>query len=168
MTRLSNLLNCYNWVSSTFEYQFTTETQNQILVSFTDCSDQIGDFLESEHLYSLSIENHLHDKSRRVNETDEKTRNTILLILRDFLTNNNNVILFSVLESTDGREKARERLFYKKWYNQFGRDICDMEQLPSLEIDSANIISFLIFPKNFKRKKEILQFMQEYIQESFG
>lgn len=168
MTRLSNSLSHYKWTSQGIEYHFETDTGNRISVLFWNFSETIKEIFNEIQIYSLSIENHLRDATRRTNESDEKTRNTILLILKEFFLNNNNVILFSVLESTDGREKARERLFYKKWYNQFGRDICDMEQLPSLEIDSANIISFLIFPKNFKRKKEILQFMQEYIQESFG
>ncbi|OWV15559.1 hypothetical protein B7992_04025 [Fibrobacter sp. UWH1] len=72
-----------------------------------------------------------------------------------------------VLDSSDGREKVRERLFYKNWYIRFGQEICDMEALPGMVVDSINIITYLMFPKDFVNKDFVMQVMSNYIKESF-
>lgn len=161
-------LNHYNWQSEEFEYYFITDSGNRVSVLFFDCSEQFSNCLSKTSLYSLSIENLWSIADRRMNDSDNKTRNTILLILHEFFTNNQRIVLFMVLDSSDQREKARERLFYRNWYLQFGQDVCDMEPLPVIKIDSINVITYVMFPKGFENKVGILQEMTSYIKESFG
>lgn len=167
MTPKLSSLSHYNWQSEEFEYFFFTDTGNRISVLFFDCTNQFSDCLSGTTLYSLSIENLWLNPSRRANESDNKTRNTIFLILHEFFIKTNGVVLFMVFDSSDRREMARERLFYKSWYSEFGKDICDMEALPQMVVDSVNVVAYVMFPKKSGNKDAVLRMMTAYIRESF-
>ena len=168
MTQKLSSLNHYSWQANEFGYEFETESGNRISVLFFDSTDQIKIIADGTRFYSLSIENQWKNAHRKVNESDEKTRNTILLILSEFFDKNDGVLLFVVLDSVDGKERARERLFFGTWYKNFGTYVCDMVALPAVDLEGIRIISYLMFPKNFLNKKPVLDAMEAYIQESFG
>lgn len=102
----------YEWCDN--GYVFTTDSGNTYIVSFIDCSPLISEAVNSK-VYSFVVER--VNQGNHVNGSDNKVRNTILIILREFFKINTNALI-SVCEMNDGKQKARYRLF-SSWEKKF-------------------------------------------------
>jgi hypothetical protein len=89
-------------------FRFITDFGVEITIDFME-----DDLLTSEESYQIILANANRKRSSR----DEKLKTTILAIVIQFLEENQSAVLY-LCETSDGKQKARERLF-KSWINSY-------------------------------------------------
>jgi len=107
-------LSHYNYESCENGYTFTTDSGNIYIVSFIDYSTVIPEAAHSQ-IFSFNIDR--VNEENHDNGSENKVRNTILIILRDFFDIYTNAMI-SVCEMSDGKQEARFRLF-SSWEKKF-------------------------------------------------
>ena len=112
--KISDSLSHYNYEPCENGYTFTTDSGNRYIISFIDYSTVIPGITCSQ-IFSFNIDR--VDDGNHDNGSENKVRNTILIILRDFFEIYTNAMI-SVCEMTDGKQEARFRLF-SSWEKKF-------------------------------------------------
>lgn len=112
--KISDSQSHYNYEPCDNGYTFTTDSGIVYIVSFIDYSTVIPGVTCSQ-IFSFNIDR--VENGNRNNGIDDKVRNTILIILKDFFEIYTNAII-AVCDMTDGKQKARFRLF-SRWEKQF-------------------------------------------------
>lgn len=115
-----------NGAGGDLSYQFTTDTQNEIVVSFAN----YGDLFENSPIpvYSLDIARQIKNDQRchRNDTSGEKTRDTIIEIIELFFRDYNGALVAVMENTTDEKSEARKELF-QRWFNQYGTEDYELE-----------------------------------------
>lgn len=115
MTEVLNSLHPYNYVILNNTYQFTTISDVTYIAYFVELN-----MFESCKVYSFSFEP--QNISLKLNH-DPRISSTIIKIIFDFFSNNENALLFTC-DKIDGKEKYRNELF-NKWFKKYGESVFD-------------------------------------------
>ena len=168
MTTTSDLSSRYSLEETASGYRFTTDYGNEYIVTFYD----LGAILETDelNLYEFCLEP--AKKNSPVNDRNKnKLRNTVVDVLAQVFTKHPETAILIDLDSTDGRQRGRYRMFlsseHDSWFKKCNNDQLTIVPL-SIRTEGFENISFLLVLCNSPRLSEILQYATEYVSLSFG
>ena len=132
------LPNHYNVEESENGYTFTTNYGNVYLLTFLNYS--IMNDASEYNVFTFNIDR-IHFKSSR---KDQKIESTILFVLNNFFSRNNDALVL-ILDSIDGKQQSRNRLF-NRWFNGIEGEI--HKESYSYMIDEIEVITSLLVGKS--------------------
>jgi hypothetical protein len=155
-----NLQNRFDIVFEENSYTFTTETGISYHVAFIDYSIILDvDF----PVYMLSIERDVLP-TKGMSKFDCRTQNTILYILNEFFSHNQNAII-SIYDSMDGRQESRRRLF-NRWYNEYNSiGLVKIER--DVKTGDYLTTATLLYSSSNKKEKNLIACFDKIVNENF-
>ena len=168
MTKTSDLSSRYSLEETASGYRFTTDYGNEYIVTFYDLGAILG--TDELKLYEFCLEP--ARKNSPINDRNKnKLRKTIVDILAQVFTKLPETAIMIDLDSTDGRQRGRYRMFLSSKHDSWFKK-CNNGQLAivplSIRIEGLENISFLLVRNDNPRLNEILQSATEYVSLSFG
>lgn len=166
MTTL-DLSNLYSLEETDFGYRFKSDYGNEYIVTFSDLGSVLG--TSDLKLYEFCL-----DVAKRNSPNNDKIcgkmRNTIVDVLSRVFSNQPEGAILLNLESVDGRQRGRYRMFlsmnHDSWFKLCSNGTLAIIPLP-IQIEQFKNISFLLVRNDNPRLKEILQYTTEYVSLSF-
>ncbi|SHM70862.1 hypothetical protein SAMN05720472_2054 [Fibrobacter sp. UWR3] len=148
-------------------YRFTTDYGNEYIVTFSDLGSILG--ATELKLYEFGL-----DIAKRNNANNDKVcgkmRNTVVDILSRVFSNQPEAAILLSLDSVDGRQRGRYRMFLSAEHNSWFK-LCNNGKLTivplSIQFEGFSNISFLLVRSDNPHLNEILQYATEYVSLSF-
>jgi hypothetical protein len=115
-------------------------------------------------IYALTIERFVPRTSEQISKFDFRILNTILYILNEFFSFNQNATLF-LYDTLDERQSARKRLF-DNWYKKYNTvNLIKMEK--EVLIDTHKTTAALLYSPYNANKDKLIACFNKIIEESF-
>lgn len=147
-------------------YTFVTDTNLSYYCRFINCTNALSPLLGVYDIKIYEIDFYPaipENVSRRAKAKDPKIAATITALIKQ--TINDDVVIISICDSSDGREFARHKLF-EKWHIQHVTDkIIRIPVEITLEVNNITVYACAYHTHNFKYP-HLLQ--EELIDKSFG
>ena len=109
----------------------------------------------------------LINKSRKKGSKDEDIFETVKVIIEEFFTQNEAIMLY-ICDTADGRQESRDRLF-RAWFHSYVESDSYAMFTDSMKIDNIRYVSSVLMRKNHPLLSQVLvkfhNFFQEHTQE---
>lgn len=162
-----NSLSHYNLTDTENGYAFTTDFGNEYLVTFSDLTNIIG--LTGLRIYDFGIEIAKRNSFEN-DKSQHKLKNTIAYLLAKLFSKQPDCALLIVLDSSDGKQHARYRMFlsakHDSWFSHFNNGDLEIVNLP-LKAEEIQDTCFLLLRRSNPRLKDIQTATAYYLNLSF-
>lgn len=166
MSGLSNLYNLNN--NSSNVYSFITDCGNEYFLTFSDLSGILE--LSELRIYEFGIGEGKR-VSRQNDHTKGKLRDTVVAALKRLFAKEPNCAVLIILDSVDGKQKARHRMFLSdradSWFSTCGENKYALTKLP-VEATDFKSMAFILLTKANANAALIAEAAKAYVDASFG
>ena len=105
----------------------------------------------------------LINKSRKKGRKDEDIFETVKVIIEEFFTQNEAIMLY-ICDTADGRQESRNRLF-RAWFHSYVESDSYAMFTDSMTIDDIRYVSSLLMNKNHPMLSQVLIKFHNFIKE---